>query len=285
MRKPLWLKRNLPEGQGYEHVRTLISKNSLNTVCQEARCPNRFECFSEGTATFLILGNLCTRNCRFCNIETGEPGSVDILESIRVADAAECLNLNYVVVTSVTRDDLPNGGAEVFAKTTSELIKKIPGVYVELLVPDFRGNIRSLDMVLGSGPVVLNHNLETVPRLYGEIRPGAAYTRSLKLLERVKKNNDATLVKSGLMLGLGETRDEIKQTLGDMYSAGCDIVTMGQYLQPSKYHKQVHYYISPEEFDRWKDIALKIGFKAVAAGPFVRSSYHAKKLYLTGLVP
>lgn len=279
LRKPKWLIRNLPTEPTYEEVCRVIGKGLLNTVCQEAKCPNHFECFSKKTATFLILGKQCTRNCRFCSIEYGPCELPDPDEPRRVAEAAENLGLRYVVVTSVSRDDLPDGGARMFSETIRGIRKKIPGARVEVLIPDFNGDDKALMTVLDARPDVLNHNIETVPRLYCSVRPQASYERSLKLLKMVKSFTPNTPTKSGLMLGLGEQSGEIREVLEDLYSVGCRIVTIGQYLQPSKHHLPVERYITPDEFTTWRSVALKIGFQGVASGPFIRSSYHAEALY------
>ena len=279
MRKPPWLRRKLPTGPAFEQVRSLINKGHLHTVCQEAKCPNRFECFSAHTATFLIMGSKCTRNCRFCNIETGPNSPPDTEEPVRVAEAAERMKLRYVVVTSVTRDDLPDGGADLFAATIREIRKRIPAAFVEVLIPDFKGDGNALKTVVDASPDVLNHNIETVPRLYATVRPEAVYRRSLELLKHVKDYDTTIPVKSGLMLGLGETSDEISLTLRDLYASECRILTLGQYLQPSRQHLPVRRFVTPEEFDQWHIEADKIGFTEVASGPFVRSSYQAKELY------
>lgn len=280
-RKPRWLKRNLPTGATYESVRDLVKKGALHTVCQEAKCPNIWECFSRRTATFLIMGPCCTRNCRFCAVGHGPPGPPDPEEPARVAEAAKRMGLRYVVITSVTRDDLPDGGASLFAETIKEIRNRMPHAFVEILVPDFQGNTGALKAVVEAHPDVLNHNLETVPRLYPLVRPEAAYHRSLELLKRTKQYDPAIPTKSGLMLGLGESPEEVKETLRDAFDSGCSVLTLGQYLQPSREHLQVERFVHPEEFDNWKDIALKIGFSEVASGPFVRSSYHAEALYQT----
>jgi len=278
--KPPWLKRRLPTGPTYEEVRTLLSKSRLHTVCQEARCPNLWECYSRQTATFLIMGPCCTRNCRFCNVAHGRPsGPPDSGEPARVAQAVKSLGLSYVVITSVTRDDLPDGGAVLFAKTIKEIRARMQGTLMEVLVPDFQGNEDALQTVLEAHPHVLNHNLETVPRLYSLVRPKADYRRSLGLLKRVKRYDSFIPTKSGLMLGLGESPEEVENTLQDLLEAKCNILTLGQYLQPTREHLKVERFIPPEEFDDWKKAALKMGFSEVASGPLVRSSYRAKDLY------
>ena len=278
--KPSWLKKRLPIGPEYERVKELIGRDRLHTVCQEARCPNMWECFSQQTATFLIMGSRCTRNCRFCAVAQGPAGPPDPAEPERVAAAARQMGLHYVVITSVTRDDLSDGGAAFFAETIAAIHRQIPSARVEVLIPDFQGNLQALRVVLNARPDVLNHNIETVPRLYATVRPQARYRRSLQLLSRVKTYAPGMPIKSGLMLGLGESSEEIHSTLQDLVAAGCRILTLGQYLQPSKAHLPVKRYVSPAEFENWKDIALEMGFCEVASGPFVRSSYHAKELYL-----
>jgi lipoic acid synthetase len=277
--KPRWLKKRLPISPQYERVKELIGKDGLHTVCQEARCPNMWECFSQQTATFLIMGSRCTRDCRFCSVAQGPAGPPDPAEPERVAAAARQMGLRYVVITSVTRDDLSDGGAAFFAETIAAVRGRIPDARVEVLIPDFQGNVQALKTILNAQPDVLNHNIETVPRLYATVRPQARYRRSLQLLSRVKKYAPGMPIKSGLMLGLGESSEEIQSTLKDLVDAGCRILTLGQYLQPSKAHLPVKRYVSPAEFENWKDTALEMGFCEVASGPFVRSSYHAKELY------
>jgi lipoic acid synthetase len=249
----------------------------LHTVCQEACCPNQWECFSCKTAAFLIMGPVCTRDCRFCAVESGEPAPIDPAEPLRVAEAAQRLGLDYVVVTSVTRDDLADGGAGHFADTIQAIRNRIPGTGIEVLIPDFQGNIHALETVMNAGPDVLNHNIETVPRLYSLVRPQANYTRSLELLHTCARQFPDISVKSGLMAGMGETNEEIFSVLQDLRAHGCTHITIGQYLQPSRRHHPVHRYVSPEEFESWKETALDMGFRHAASGPFVRSSYHAKE--------
>ena len=277
--KPRWLKKRLPTGPEYEKVKELIGKDRLHTVCQEAKCPNMWECFSQQTATFLIMGSRCTRNCRFCSVAQGPVGPPDPAEPDRVATAARQMGLSYVVITSVTRDDLADGGAAFFAETIAAVHRRIPSAKVEVLIPDFQGNAQALQTVLNAHPDVLNHNIETVPRLYAIVRPQARYRRSLQLLSRVPKYAPGLPIKSGLMLGLGESFEEIRSTLKDLINAGCRILTLGQYLQPSKAHLPVKRFVSPAEFENWKDTALEMGFCEVASGPFIRSSYHARELY------
>jgi lipoic acid synthetase len=279
IRKPGWLKLKLPAGPDYELVRSLISNSALHTVCQEARCPNQWECFARRTATFLIMGPRCTRNCRFCAVQHGPLGPPDPEEPFRVAEAAQSLGLRYVVVTSVTRDDLPDGGAANFAATIRAIRKKIPDVQIEVLIPDFQGHLEPLHTVVEAHPDVLNHNIETIERLYPSVRPGAAYKRSVQLLRRAKGCDASLPIKSGLMFGLGESREEMHQTLRDLLDAGCTLLTLGQYLQPSADHIPVERFVTPAEFDNWKEIALAMGFSRVASGPLVRSSYHAKDLF------
>jgi lipoic acid synthetase len=273
------LRRKLPSGPQYEQVRALIRDGQLHTVCQAAACPNQFECFSSRTATFLIMGDRCTRNCRFCNISEGPQAPLDADEPERVALAAAEMDLRYVVVTSVTRDDLPDGGAAHFAATITALREKIEGVKVEVLIPDLLGNADALATVIAAGPDVLNHNVETVPRLYPAVRPQADYQRSLTLLSRVAGHPAGIPAKSGLMLGLGETRAEVEATLADIHATGCRILTLGQYLQPTKDHLPVERYVPPEAFDELGAHARELGFAHVASGPFVRSSYHAREVY------
>ncbi len=278
-RKPPWLRRRLPTGPVYERVRNVIREGGLHTVCQEAKCPNQWECFSRYTATFLIMGPGCTRHCRFCAVEHGTLYPPDPGEPTRVAEGAERMGLKYVVVTSVTRDDLPDGGASLFAQTIRELRERIPDGRVEVLIPDFQGDPAALGTVLNAGPDVLNHNIETVRRLYPVVRPGADYDRSLELLRRASGHLPKIPAKSGIMLGLGEWEHEIAETMQDLHDAGCSMLTLGQYLQPSTAHLPVVRFVTPEEFNRWNQAAREIGFSEVAGGPFVRSSYHARELY------
>jgi lipoic acid synthetase len=277
--KPHWLRRRLPSGPQYEQTRQLLRKGHLHTVCQEARCPNMFECFSKHTATFLILGDHCTRACTFCAVQHGPLQPPDPDEPQRVARAAAELGLTYVVVTSVTRDDLPDGGAGAFAATIQAVTRTVPQARVEVLIPDFQGDRQALRTVLAAAPHVLNHNIETVPRLYASVRPQADYRRSLRLLERTGRYAPGIPAKSGLMLGLGETDNEIEKTLMDLRRSGCRIVTLGQYLQPTQAHHPVKRFVPPEEFDRWRETALAMGFDEAASAPFVRSSYRAHESY------
>jgi len=278
-RKPPWLKRRLPTDSSFQEVRGLIEKGRLHTVCQEAKCPNIWECYAHQTATFLIMGSRCTRNCRFCSVTPGPPEPLDPQEPARVAEAAARMGLRYAVVTSVTRDDLPDGGAAHFAATIRELRRLIPGTRVEVLIPDFQGDRSALLTVLAARPDVLNHNIESVPRLYPQVRPQADYLRSLALLKRARAFDSGIATKSGLMLGLGEETPEVRRTLQDLRAADCRILTLGQYLQPSPEHLPVIRYVTPEEFEDWRTSALQMGFAEVASGPFVRSSYHAKESF------
>jgi len=278
VRKPDWLRRPLPSDPAFSRIRSLLDDGRLHTVCQEARCPNCGECFSRGTAAFLILGGSCTRRCRFCAVTQGTPERPDPDEPRRVAEAAARMSLDYIVVTSVTRDDLADGGAGAFAETIRALRVRRSGIRIEVLIPDFRGDETALRTVLDARPDVLNHNLETVLRLYPAVRPEAVYARSLELLSRVGRRAPDVAVKSGLMLGLGELPDELEAALKDLLAAGCRILTLGQYLQPRKDCLPVARFVPPAEFDAWRKAALGMGFHRVAAGPLVRSSYHAEEL-------
>jgi lipoic acid synthetase len=283
---PDWLMADVRRAKAAHHAenavrtRDILSDFKLSTVCQNALCPNRGECFSHNTATFLILGDICTRGCAFCAVKRGRPlGLPDDGEPERLARAVTNLGLCHVVITSVTRDDLPDGGAGHYAKVAKTLKKRCSGVKVELLIPDFGGSSEALETVLAARPDVLAHNLETVPRLYPQIRKGAEYQRSLKLLEKTKKLLPGIITKSGLMLGLGETDEEIDEVLRDLRQADCDMLTLGQYLAPSLAHAPVARYLIPDEFENWQRKASSIGFKSVAAGPLVRSSYKASEFF------
>jgi lipoic acid synthetase len=278
--KPKWLRRRLPTGPEYEKIRRLLAGRGLNTVCQAAMCPNQFECFADGTATFMILGDRCTRQCGFCAVAHAPPqGPPDPTEPERVAEAVELLDLNYAVVTSVTRDDLDDGGAGLFAETIRDIRRRRPQTLVEVLIPDLQGNRKALAAIIEAGPQVLNHNMETVPRLYPQVRPQAVYQRSLELLRRARELDPQLATKSGLMVGLGESREELPQVWADLRQVGCNILTMGQYLQPTADNLKVERFVTPEEFAELEEKALAAGFTAVAAGPFVRSSYQAERLY------
>ncbi len=277
--KPAWLRRRLPPGGTCEQTHRLLRQEGLHTVCEAARCPNRWECFSRRTATFMIMGDRCTRNCRFCAVPQGPAGPPDQTEPLRVARAARKMELQHIVVTSVTRDDLPDHGANCFVRTIREIRRQLPQASIEVLIPDFCGRQDLLYPVLEAGPDVLNHNLETVPGLYPKIRPAAQYQRSLELLTKAAAFQTDIPVKSGLMLGLGEDRAALAQTLRDMLSAGCSLLTMGQYLQPTPDQVPIERYVTPEEFENWRQYALQTGFDAVASGPLVRSSYRAREMF------
>ena len=277
-RLPPWLTKRLPRGAEVERVRSLLRKHALHTVCQSAHCPNLWECFSRKTATFMILGDCCTRDCRFCAIRSGVPEPVDTGEPERVAKAAHELGLKHVVVTSVTRDDLPEGGASQFVRTINA-VRDATGATVEVLTPDFAGNTDAVRTVVEARPEVYNHNLETVPSLYEEVRPGADYARSLELLQRVKELDANVFTKSGLMLGLGESTEEVLDVLEDLRRVGCELLTLGQYLAPSREHLPIARFVPPEEFDELGRKAREMGFGGVASAPFVRSSHNAAALY------
>jgi lipoic acid synthetase len=278
--KPEWLRRKLPDPEAMSKMRGLLQRHGLNTVCQEALCPNQGECFGQGTATFLILGKTCTRNCTFCAIPTeAHPPAPDPEEPGRIAQASAELGLNHVVITSVTRDDLEDGGASHFARTVRALRNTKPEIIVEVLIPDFQGSAEALKTVMDSGPDILNHNLETVPRLYPEVRPQAVYPRSLELLERAKEMSPAGITKSGLMLGLGEEKEEVLRVMAGLREASCDLLTLGQYLRPSGKHHPVARYVTPDEFDALRREGEEMGFKAVFSAPLVRSSFHAAEVF------
>ncbi len=278
VRLPRWLKRNLPPGGGLHFTAGLISELGLETVCESAKCPNRMECWSSKTATFMILGNVCTRPCGFCSVPKGKTEALEADEPDRVAEAASRLGLKHVVITSVTRDDLADGGAEHFYQSVLA-VRERTGATVEVLTPDFLGKPGAIERVVAARPEVFNHNTETVPRLYRRVRGRKSdYRWTLELLGRVKKLDPSIKTKSGLMLGLGETRDELLDTLADLVAAGCDFLTLGQYLQPTPAHLPVERYVPPEEFDELGNLARQLGFKQVASGPFVRSSYHARDM-------
>ena len=272
-RKPEWLKAKVPGGENYSALKTLIDSRALHTVCQEARCPNMGECWNSGTATFMILGDTCTRSCGFCAVKTGRPVFLDKDEPRRVAEAVAAMKLRHAVITSVNRDELYDGGAQIFAETIREIRSRLPECRIEVLIPDFQGTEAALNIVLDAQPDILNHNTETVPRLYKTVRPQAHYNRSLELLHRAKEKG--FLTKSGLMVGLGETMDEVVDTMSDLREVRCDILTIGQYLQPTKEHLPVERYVHPEEFAALKRTGLRMGFRYVESGPLVRSSYHA----------
>ena len=282
LRRPEWLKVRANTTGEYEEVRAMMRRLSLVTVCEEARCPNIHECWArERTATFMLMGDVCTRHCGFCAVGKGRPGALDSAEPERVAEAAAELGLSHAVVTSVNRDDLPDGGAAHFAATVRSIRRRLPGCTIEVLVPDFCGNAAALEAVLDAEPEILNHNVETVPRLYRRVRPEAKYGQSLELLGRAdarrRRSGSAMRTKSGVMVGLGETRAELSATLADLRAAGCDVATIGQYLQPYEKRLPVERYYTPEEFDEIRREGEALGFAHVESGPLVRSSYHARR--------
>ena len=276
VKRPVWLKVKTSWGEDYRRIKSLLGRANLHSVCEEASCPNISHCFENGTATFLILGDTCTRGCKFCDVKRGVPLPLDETEPKRVAEATGELKLQYVVITSVTRDDLPDGGASVFARTIEEINKSVQNCRVEVLIPDFAGSFRSLQMVLNAKPDVLNHNMETVRRLYPVVRKGADYQRSLDLLLNAKKIDTNVITKSGMMLGLGEHRDEIIVLMNDLRKVDCYLLTIGQYLSPSEERLPVAKFYHPDEFAELKIVGERMGFKHVESGPLVRSSYHAK---------
>ena len=273
--RPDWLKVRVPLGTAYAELRQILDGQRLNTVCEDARCPNMAECWNHGTATFMILGDICTRSCGFCAVKTGRPPFLDLDEPRRVAEAVQSMRLRHAVITSVNRDELPDGGASVFASTIRAIRDRTPLCRIEVLVPDFQGDEAAIDAVIEAAPDVMNHNVETVPRLYRSVRPQAKYRRSLDLLRRAKAMGLTT--KTGFMAGLGETADEVASLLADLRAADVDILTIGQYLQPSREHLPVQRYVSPEEFLEWKRAGLALGFAHVESGPLVRSSYQDRK--------
>jgi len=274
--RPDWLRVRFFNGPNYQDLKRIMRSLDLHTVCESARCPNMGECWEHRTATFMILGKICTRACGFCAVPSGKPNAPpDEQEAERVAEAVEQMGLRYAVVTSVNRDDQPDGGAAIFARTIAEIRRRVAGCKVEVLIPDFRGNWDALEAVVAAQPDVLNHNTETVPRLYREVRKGAVYERSLELLRRAKSLAPEMPTKTGLMLGLGETRDEVIATMQDLAAQGTDILTLGQYLQPTRDHLPVVRYVHPDEFADFKRLGMQMGFAHVEAGPLVRSSYHA----------
>jgi lipoic acid synthetase len=278
LRKPEWLKIKLPAGEDYDNVKQLketMRSRTLHTVCEEAKCPNIHECWANRTATFMILGDICTRACRFCAVKSGLPTELDLQEPERVAEAAEQMGLRHCVVTSVARDDLADGGATIFAETIHAIRRRLPFCSVEVLIPDFMGNEDSLRIVMDAKPDILNHNMETVERMSDRVRSKAKYDRSLELLARSKRMSPTIPTKSSIMVGVGETWDEILRTMDDLRAVDCDIMTIGQYLQPTKQHLRVVEYYTPEQFARLKEEGMKRGFRHVESGPLVRSSYHA----------
>ncbi|MCK5656041.1 MAG: lipoyl synthase [Candidatus Aureabacteria bacterium] len=277
-RLPWWLVKKIPRTQNAFTTREILKSHKLRTVCESARCPNMWECFSRKRATFMILGNVCTRNCLFCSVKHGSPEGVDRQEPLRIADAVKKLELKHVVITSVTRDDLCDGGAGHFAAVIKQIRENCPDVVIEVLTPDFKGKSGSLDKILEVNPDIFNHNLETVSRLHRKIKPQADYLTSLKVLKYVKKCDHTVYTKSGIMVGLGENFEEVENIFDDLKEHGCDILTVGQYLRPSESNLEVKEYILPEQFKRFEELARLKGFKYVQAGPFVRSSYNADRL-------
>lgn len=273
IKRPEWLKVKIPLGDKYSEIKNLVGSQKLHTVCEEARCPNISECWNRGTATFMILGDICTRSCGFCAVKTGKPNWLDKDEPRRVADSVRRMNLRHAVITSVNRDELPDGGSMIFAETILEIRKALPACRIEVLIPDFKGDEENLLHVVRARPDILNHNTETVPRLYQVVRPQANYRQSLELLERAKKYGMVT--KSGLMVGLGETNDEVLDVMKDMRAVDLDILTIGQYLQPTKEHIPVDRFVHPDEFRMFHEKGIAMGFRVVESGPLVRSSYHA----------
>jgi len=275
-RKPEWLKVRLPAGNGYNHLKKLMREQGLHTVCEEAMCPNIGECWNRGTATFLLMGDTCTRSCGFCHIKTGRPQALDEDEPRRVAESVWAMNLSHCVLTSVNRDELPNGGAHIFANTIREIRQRLPHCTIEVLIPDFKGNRAALKEVMDARPEILNHNTETVPRLYRTVRPQANYRQTLNVLSNAKILDPGTISKSGIMVGLGETKEEVLAVMRDLREHQLDILTIGQYLRPSPLHLPVYRYVHPSEFQEFHDIGLELGFRWVESGPLVRSSYHAE---------
>ena len=276
-KKPFWLKVKAPQGKIFDQTKGLLDDLNITTVCEEASCPNIGNCWSKKHATMMIMGDICTRACSFCNVATGKPNKLDLSEPIRVAKSVARLNLNHVVVTSVDRDDLYDGGADHFVATISDIRKYSPNTSIEILTPDFLKKDGALEKVINAKPDVFNHNLETVPRLYPSVRPGARYFHSLRLLAKVKEVDQNIFTKSGIMVGLGESQDEIYQVMDDMRSADIDFLTIGQYLQPTIKHHKVEKFVSPDEFEKYKKVALSKGFLLVSSSPFTRSSFHASE--------
>lgn len=275
-RKPPWLRVRLPTGGTYNRVKQLMRGKQLHTVCEEAMCPNIWECWSHGTATFLLMGDTCTRSCGFCHIKTGRPNSLDEEEPRRVAESVQALGLHHCVLTSVNRDELKNGGAHIFANTIREIRQRVSHCTIEVLIPDFKGDHDALKEVMDAHPEILNHNTETVPRLYRTVRPQANYQRTLHVLSMAKEFNPDAFTKTGVMLGLGETKEEVLEVMENWRVHQVDILTLGQYLRPSPLHLPIQRYVHPNEFQEYHDIGIKMGFKWVESGPMVRSSYHAE---------
>ncbi len=274
-RRPEWLRVRMPDSPGYQQIKTMMRGHGLHTVCEEAMCPNIGECWGRGTATFLLMGDTCTRSCGFCKIKTGRPGRLDEDEPRRVADTVRKMGLRHAVLTSVNRDEQPDGGAHIFAETIRQIRLMQPGCSIEVLIPDFQGNWDALQLVMDERPEILNHNTETVPRLYRRVRPQAKYPRSVELLKQAKTMVPEGITKTGIMVGLGEAWDEVLQVMDDLRGADVDIMTIGQYLQPSRFHLPIERYWTPDEFARLHEEGMARGFKWVESGPLVRSSYHA----------
>jgi lipoic acid synthetase len=275
IKKPKWLRVKLPTGENFKKVRSLVDEHKLHTICESGSCPNMGECWGEGTATFMILGNICTRSCGFCAVKTGRPDEVDIYEPGRVANSVKVMGVKHAVITSVDRDDLKDGGSEIWVQTVKAIRHQSPITTLETLIPDFAGNWENLQRIIDVAPEIVSHNLETVRRLTKQVRIQAKYDRSLEVLFRLKKGGMRT--KSGVMLGLGETDEEIIETMQDLRSVNCDILTLGQYLQPTPKHLPVVEFVTPERFDKYRELGLEMGFRYVESGPLVRSSYHAEK--------
>ena len=275
--RPEWLKVRLPMGPQVEELRRLMRSKSLHTVCEEAHCPNMAECWGAGTATFMILGDTCTRSCGFCAVKTGKPTELDLAEPAHVGEAVARMGVKHAVVTSVNRDELEDGGARMFAETIREIRRQSPGTSVEVLIPDFRGVVAALDTVLAERPEIMNHNVETVPRLYPRVRPQARFERSLEVLRRTKERAPTLVCKTGIMVGLGETNDEVVDTMRAIAAQGTDVLTIGQYLRPSPEHLPIERYWTPTEFAELRDVGMAMGFDHVESGPLVRSSYHAER--------
>ncbi len=281
--KPPWLRKRLPTDSRASQIAQELRINRLHTICQEACCPNQGECFSRGVATFLIMGNVCTRNCTFCAVTPGSPQPLDPDEPERIAREVRTLGIRFVVITSVTRDDLPDGGANHFGRVIRAIREKCQGIGIEVLIPDFQGSMIALNDLVHASPEVMNHNVETVPRLYPHVRPQADYQRSLELIRKMKEMESRLITKSGLMVGLGETQEEVKEVMLDLRTSRCDLLTIGQYLCPSSLHHPVKEYVTPGVFEQYRDMALNMGFRGVASAPFVRSSYNAETLYQKAL--
>jgi len=283
-KKPKWLKVKLPTGENYKKVRDIVSENKLNTICQSGNCPNMGECWGAGTATFMILGNVCTRSCSFCAVATGRPPEYDTEEPERVADAIATMGVKHAVITSVNRDELKDRGAEIWYQTVLKVKEKTPLTTIETLIPDVRGTWTALERMISAGQEVVSHNMETVRDLYRVVRPQAKYDRSLEQIQRIKDFGKRT--KTGIMLGVGETKEQVIEAMHDLVAHGCDVLTLGQYLQPTKLHLAVDRFVHPDEFAEYKELGLQMGFDYVESGPLVRSSYHAERhVYPGGVMP